>query len=147
MNAGTWSDTLRLYADWPLRLAFAAVFLFHGIDKIVGGVDGFANMMDLSIGLAWAVAITEIAAGSLVLAGGFNGRAAPLLTRLGGALAVPIMIGAIQKVHWPRFSFTPTDGFPMGGMEFQLLLLGVGVFFLVTAAHFDGHRVQVAEAA
>lgn len=145
MVAQTWTDTLRLYADWPLRLAFAAVFLFHGIDKIAGGVDDFATNMDLSTGLAWAVVGTELLAGTLVLIGGINGPFAPHLTRLGGALAVPVMIGAIAKVHWPRYSFVATDDAPMGGMEFQLLLLGLGLFFLVTAAHFDGRRTRLAE--
>ena len=32
------------YADWALRLVFAATFLFYGYNKATG-LEGFANMM------------------------------------------------------------------------------------------------------
>jgi putative oxidoreductase len=35
-------------------------------------------------------------------------------------------------VHGPRWSFTPAEGFPMGGMEFQVVLLLIAVYFLIT---------------
>jgi putative oxidoreductase len=44
---------------------------------------------------------------------------------------VPVLLGAIVMVHWPRWSFTPAEGFPMGGMEFQVVLLFTALFFLV----------------
>lgn len=32
--------------------------------------------------------------------------------------------GVIVLVHGPRWSFTPVEGFPVGGMEIQVVLIG-----------------------
>jgi putative oxidoreductase len=55
-----------------------------------------------------------------------------LITRLSGLAIAPVMLGAILLVHWGRWSFTPAEGFPMGGMEFQVVLLLIAVFFLIS---------------
>lgn len=120
------------YADWPLRIMIAAVFLFHGISKLDDGVAGFADAMGLSIGLAWLVTLGEIAAGALVLVGGLVIPGAKTMSRFAGALVAIIMVGAIVKVHWPRWAFDPTDDFPMGGMEFQVVLAAIGLWFFAT---------------
>jgi putative oxidoreductase len=39
------------------------------------------------------------------------------------------MLGAIAMVHWPRWSFVPSETHPMGGMEFQVVLMLLGLFF------------------
>jgi hypothetical protein len=43
---------------------------------------------------------------------------------------LPMLNGVIVLVHGPRWSFTPVEGFPMGGMEIQVVLLGA-LYFLI----------------
>lgn len=115
------------YAHWALRLAIASVFIYHGVTKFPN-LSGMAGMMGLPVAVLGLVAVTEVAAGVLVLAGGFG---PDILTRLGGALVIPVMLGAIVMVHWGRWSFTPSDTHPMGGMEFQVVLVLIGLFLLL----------------
>lgn len=115
------------HAHWLLRAGFSAVFLFHGIGKIAT-FNAFADMSGLSVPVAALVTFAEIAAGAGMLAGGFGSS---LITRLSGLAAIPVLLGAIAMVHWPRWSFTPAEGFPMGGMEFQVVLLLIALYFLV----------------
>ena len=114
-------------AHWLLRLGLASVFLFHGFGKLFD-VTGFAEMMGLSFTVAALVTFAEIAAGIGIIVGGF-GKA--LITRLATVAMIPVLIGAIVLVHGPRWSFTPAEGFPMGGMEFQVVLLLGALYFLV----------------
>ena len=51
---------------------------------------------------------------------------------LAALASIPVMLGAIFMFHWPRWSFTPAEDFPMGGMEFQVVLLLIGIYFLIT---------------
>ena len=44
---------------------------------------------------------------------------------------IPVLLGAIVMVHGPRWSFVPTEAFPMGGMEFQVVLLLLASWFLI----------------
>lgn len=118
--------SVRPHVHWLLRAAFAGVFLFHGLSKLPD-VAGFAQMMGLPTTVGYLVAAAEIAGGGLVLVGGL-GRA--WATRLAGLVTAPVMIGAILTVHWPRWSFVPADGFPMGGMEFQVTLLALSVYLV-----------------
>lgn len=126
-------DKLAPHAHWLLRIALASVFLFHGISKFAGGL-AVPPMLDLPV-FVWAlVALAEIAGGALVLVGGvLKSRPGDLVTRLGGLVIVPVMLGAIFMVHWPRWNFAPApdQGFPMGGMEFQVVLLLVALYFLI----------------
>lgn len=117
------------YTHWLLRIALASVFLFHGINKFMGGgVAGFANMMELPLVIAYLVAIAEILGGIGILAGPFiNG----IITRLAAVAMIPVLLGAIIMVHLGRWHFMATDSHPMGGMEFQVVLLLLAVFFLV----------------
>jgi putative oxidoreductase len=119
------TETLGEHAHWVLRAAFAAVFVFHGVDKLAAP-GGFAEMMGLPLAVAVLVALAETAAGALVLVGGFG---VDWATRLAGLLAIPVMLGAIAMVHWPRWTFVPApeQGFPMGGMEFQVTLIAIGL--------------------
>ena len=115
------------YMDYLIRLPFAAIFIFHGFTKFPiqqGAADMMAFGSPILLG---AIAILEIAIGIAVLAGPFVNN---MLTKLGGIAAAGVMLGAIVQFHWPRWSFVaaPPD-FPMGGMEFQLLVLGVGLYF------------------
>ena len=79
-------------------------------------------MMDLSLVAAWLVTLAEVGGGLGIMAGGL--KAAPAwFSRLSGLVLIPVMIGAVVLVHWPRWSFVPTVSHPMGGMEFQVVLL------------------------
>ena len=120
-------NSLRPNAHWLLRIAFAAVFIFHGVGK-VASFEAFSGMMGLSMPVAALVTFAEIAAGFGIILGGFKSE---LITRLAGLAAIPVLFGAIIMVHGPRWSFTPADGFPMGGMEFQVVLLLVAAYFLI----------------
>ncbi len=127
--ATTEVNPLSRHAHWLLRIGFAAVFLFHGLDKLMGaGPAGFAEMMGFSLLVGWLVMLAELAAGILVLIGPFTND---LITRLGGLAAVPVMLGAIFMVHWGQWAFMATDSHPMGGMEFQVVLLLTGLYFLL----------------
>lgn len=57
--------------------------------------------------------------------------AAGLSEMMGMPVAMVYMLGAIAMVHWPRWSFTSAEGFPMGGMEFQVLLTTLAAYLLV----------------
>ncbi len=114
-------------AHWLLRIALASVFLFHGLGK-VPNIAGFAEMMDLPHVVAMLVTFAEVAAGIGIIVGGFGRE---LITRLATLAMIPVLIGAIVLVHGPRWSFTPAEGFPMGGMEFQVVLLLGALYFLI----------------
>lgn len=120
---------------WVPRILVAATFLYHAFDHFAN-IDMFAGMMGLAVPVAFTAAYTEAAAAILLLAGGLRGPYADGLTRLGGLLIIPVMIGAITVAHWPRWSFVPDAdaGFPMGGMEFQVTLIAVGLYFLMRGA-------------
>ena len=46
-------------------------------------------------------------------------------------VAAACFLGAIFMVHWGRWNFMPAEGFPAGGMEFQVVLLLTALYFLV----------------
>ncbi len=120
-------DSLKPHAHWFLRLGFAGVFIFHGIGKVVN-VGGFSEMVGLPFAVAALVAFAELAGGVGIIVGAFT---KDLITRLAGLALVPVLLGAIFMVHWGRWNFTPAEGFPMGGMEFQVVLLLMALYFLV----------------
>ena len=120
-------EVLGTSAHWALRIALASVFIFHGADKF-GSLDGFAQMMNLPYAIALLVATAELAGGILILAGGIS---RDWITRLGGALLIPVMLGAITMVHWGQWSFVPSQSYPMGGSEFQVTLLLISLYFVL----------------
>jgi putative oxidoreductase len=79
------------------------------------------------------VALAETGGGLLILLGGFSGdRYSDFATRIGAALNIPVIVGAIAIVHWGRWNFVPTESHPMGGFEFQAVLLLVTLFLVIT---------------
>lgn len=119
-------------AHWLLRLAFASVFVFHGILKFQN-LEGFSQMLPISYLQVVLVALAETVGGLLVLFGGFRRDAvSDIATRLGAALNIPVLIGAIQLIHWGRWNFVPTESHPMGGFEFQGVLLLLSLFLVLT---------------
>ena len=123
---------MNIHAHWFIRTPFAATFIFHGLGKF-GNLAGSAEMMGIPVFIFTLVAIAEVLAGLGAIVGGLpNFSKNDLVTRLAGLAAAPVMLGAIFMVHFPRFSFVPTEEFPMGGFEFQLLLLGIAMYFMLT---------------
>ncbi len=119
---------LQQNAHYLLRFILASVVLFHGVGKLVD-MSGFAQMMDLNILVAWLVTLAELLGGVGILAGGLLDK--DVVTRLAGLAIAPVALGAIVLVHWPRWSFTPTESHPMGGMEFQVSLLLLSLYFVI----------------
>ncbi len=108
--------SLSPHLHWGLRLSLAATFLFHGVSKFP--IEG--PMMGMPVAVVWLLALGEVAAGILLIAGAFGKE---MLTRLGGLIVVVVMVGAIALVH-------AKNGFNVmiGGMEFQLLMLVSGLY-------------------
>lgn len=118
-------------ADWLIRLSLAGTMLFHGIDKFPNIAAG-AEMMGLPYIVWLLVAVGEVAAGAGILAGGFlRNSAGDLITRVSGAVTAIILAGAIALVHWGQWSNIPSESHPFGGMEFQTMLVAVGLFFVL----------------
>lgn len=119
-------------AHWFLRIALAGVFVFHGVLKFLN-LEGFAQMLPISYLEVVLVASAETAGGLLVLLGGFRGDAlSDVATRVGAALNLPVMIGAITMIHWGQWNFVPSASHPMGGFEFQAVLVLIMLYVVVT---------------
>lgn len=127
-NAGPFSNVSR-HAHWLLRFAIASVFIYYGVDKFMGGGIGeFAGMTQMPFLIALLVPLAEIGAGVLVLAGAFTSA---WLTRLGGLLVIPVMLGAIFMVHWGQWHMMSTPTHPMGGMSFQVTLMLLATYIYI----------------
>lgn len=126
-SSSTILDQAGRYAHWAPRIALASVFLYHGLTKFPD-LGGMAAMMGVPVALWTLVAILETAGGALILVGGVT---KDWVTRLAGLLLLPPMLGAIATVHWPQWAFVPSDTHPMGGMEFQVTLLLISLFFVL----------------
>jgi len=120
-------DRLAPHAHWLLRFALAGVFVYHGFSKL-SNVEMFSQMMGLSYSVALLVALAEFSGGIAIIVGSFT---KDWLTRLGALSIVPVMIGAISMVHWGRWNFVPSESHPMGGMEFQVTLLLIALYFVI----------------
>jgi len=119
-------------AHWLLRIALASVLVFHGALKFTN-LEGFAAMLPISYLQVVLVALAETGGGLLLLVGGLRNDALfDLATRVGAALNIPVLIGAISIVHWGRWNFVPSETHPMGGFEFQAVLLLLTLFVVVT---------------
>ena len=135
-------------AHWLLRIALASVFVYHGVLKLLN-LEGFAQMLPISYLQVVLVALAETGGGLLVLLGGFrDDTISDLTTRIGAALNIPVMIGAITLVHWGRWNFLPSETHPIGGIEFQTVLLLIMVYLVITGnrgfAATDSTRTQAA---
>jgi putative oxidoreductase len=120
------------YAHWLLRGSIASVFIYHGALKLMN-LEGFAQMLPISYNQTVLVALAEFVGGSLVLFGGFSkNQLSDLATRIGAAFQIPVLLGAIALVHWGRWNFVPAENFPMGGMEFQVTLILVALYLVLT---------------
>jgi len=122
-------DKVGSHAHWLLRFALGSVFIYHGLDKFLGGgIAGFAAIMDLPWLIALLVALAELGGGLLLVLGAFTSG---WITRLGALMVVPVMFGAIFMVHWGQWHFMATATHPMGGMQFQATLLLLVLYMLI----------------
>jgi putative oxidoreductase len=116
-----------------LRLALAAVLLYHGIPKLMNfgaTVTAFQGMglPAPSVTAAFAV-ITEVVGGLLILLG--------IAVDLAGILVILEMLGAIFLVHWPNgFDFTK------GGWEhpFTVLVMALALALAGAGRHAAGKQ-------
>ena len=122
MNA----TNLSQQAHWFLRIAVASSFLFHGIGKFPNLSEG-AEMMGLPVFILLLVALAETFGALLILLGGFYKN---WMTKLGALLTLPVMLGAIFMFHWGRWSFTPSETHPMGGIEFPVIMTLILLYLL-----------------
>jgi putative oxidoreductase len=111
-----------------LRLALAAIFIYHGLDLVGGESKGWGARWDtgenapgapVQLAVAWGELI-----GGIALAFGF-------LTRLAAAGIIAIMAGAIATVHWPHGFALPKGyeyNFTIIIMCLCLILSGPGPF-------------------
>jgi putative oxidoreductase len=120
-------ENIKRNVHWLLRGVFAAVFLYHGLTKFPVAA-GMASMMNMPIVAVYLLALMETIGGVLILVGGFKKDWA---TRLSGVFIFPIMLGAIMMMHRGQWSFIPSEQFPTGGMEFQVVLLVLSLYFIV----------------
>jgi len=111
---------------WLIRLSLAATFLFHGFAKFPMAAM-MSQQMGMPLFMVYVLASMEVLGGILILVGAVFSE---LLTRLAGAIFAVIMLGAIMLVHWPQWSFVASEGHPMGGMEFQVLIVIVSLLFI-----------------
>ena len=115
-----------------IRISIASVFLYHGMLKFAG-LDLFTQILPISYTQVVLVATAQVIGSILVLLGGFGSdRLSDISTRIGALMNVPVMIGAIVLVHWGRWSFVPAEGYPMGGMEFQVVLTLMMIYLALT---------------
>lgn len=138
------SNTLSRIAHWPLRLALSSVFLYHGLTKFPN-LEGLAEMMGMPVIAVTVLACVEVAGAALVLFGGFG---KDWMTRVGGALIVPVMLGAIFMVHlqhgWNSVNMGTGN---MGqGMEFQFTLLMIALYFVLKGNRIDVRAEQATTA-
>ena len=131
-------NSLKPHAHWLLRIGLAGVFLFHGLYKVIN-FGGFSQMMGLPTSVAALVTFAELAGGVGIIVGALTND---LITRLAGLAMAPIVLGAIFMVHWGRWNFAPAEEFPMGGMEFQVVLLLTALYFLVMGNGTDSSQAS-----
>ena len=118
-------------AHWLLRIGVVSVFLYHGILKF-SNLEGFATMLPISYTEVVFVALANVGSVLVILGGFRNDVISDLATRIGAALNIPVMAGAIALVHWGRWNFVPTETHPMGGMEFQATLVLLMLYLVIT---------------
>jgi len=119
-------------AHWLLRIAIASVFFYHGNLKF-SNLEMFSQMLPISYLQLVLVASAQVIGSLLVVLGGFgSGFLSDVSTRIGALLNIPVMIGAVVLVHWGRWNFVPTESYPMGGMEFQVVLALMMLYLVLT---------------
>lgn len=128
-------EALAPHLHWLIRAALAAIFLYHGIDKLANGTPPQGPLDAMFFGSAavfWLVAVGEVVAGVAVVLGGLGFARSELTTRVAGAIILIIMLGAAQ-FHLAGAGGMGTHPwhFMRGGAEFQVLTAVLGLVALV----------------
>ena len=119
-------------APWLIRLGLGIAFILHGYNKFPLPPQGLINYFGFSPALATFVALSEVFAGLIIIAGGLFAirqnsydSLGNLITRLGGLMVVVIMVFAFSIAHQEWFItvklFTSE----------QIFLFLIGLFFLI----------------
>jgi len=116
------------HGHWLVRLALFGIFIYHGWAKFPMAA-GMAEMMGMPIFMIYMLALAEVAGAVLILAGGFG---FDLATRAAGLIFSVVMLGAILMVHMQHGwnSINMGSGNMGQGMEFQVFILAVSLFFV-----------------
>lgn len=134
MAKGTF-DVAGLIAPLMLRVPLGLIFMAHGSQKLLGLFGGkgltatfasFEKELGIPPVITLLVIIAEFGGGFGVLTG--------LLTRFSAAGIAAVMAGAIYKVHWHNGFFLNITCAPGRGhgVEYDLALLGMAMFLLIT---------------
>lgn len=120
---------MRDFAIFFLRVIFGAIFILHGAQKLFGmfggiGLDGAVKMME-GLGFPYYHKVALLWSGIEFFGGIFIVMG--ILTRYAAALTSLIMIISIYKINLSYGFFIQN-----GGYEYNLLLLGVSIFFVFT---------------
>jgi putative oxidoreductase len=103
-----------------LRVLLAALILFHGVSKLIGGVGFITGMLTkagLPSALGYGVYIGEVVAPLLILFG--------IFTRAAALVVIANMIVALLLVHTSQFfTLNETGGW---ALELQAMYLGTAV--------------------
>lgn len=105
------------FSDWLPRLALAAIFFVHGLDKFIN-LESFAAKTQLQPVVAYLVATAETLGAALIILGAMKGD---FLTRLAGLFFMVVMLGAIFMVHWPNWS----------ELQYPVLILAVSCHYFL----------------
>ena len=118
-------------ADLPVRIAFGAVFIAHGGQKLFGWWGGYGlettGQWMASIGLEPGFAMAMIAGGIEF----FGGIALILgvITRPIALAASLLMLIAMMSVHWSNGFFMSANGY-----EFSLTLLAMSAYLTIAGS-------------
>jgi uncharacterized membrane protein YphA (DoxX/SURF4 family) len=115
---------IEFLAPWLIRFGLGIAFALHGLGKFPLPPQGLSNFLGSS--LASFVAISELGAGLILIAGGFiKGPIGNLATRFAGATIVVIMINAFALAH--------SDWFITAKLftSEQIFLFLIGLYFLL----------------
>ena len=102
-----------------LRLGLGGLMLFHGVHKLLNGLDPIKSMLaahNMSETIAYGVYLGELVAPVLIILG--------LFSRIGGLLIAADMVVAVVLAGLPRLTMLA----PSGGYALEL-----EVFYLVSA--------------
>ena len=121
-------EFLNRYANivhWLPRLSLGAIFLYHGAIKFPNA-EMMANMMGMPLMMVYLLAVMELTAGTLIIAGGAS---RDIFTRIAGLIIATVMTGAILMMHiqngWNGVLRAEQ------GVELQLFIFTMGIYFLV----------------
>lgn len=118
-------------ADVPIRLAFGAVFVAHGAQKLFGWWGGYgleaSGQWMASIGLEPGLLMAALA-GGIEFFGGFA-LILGVLTRLVALVSSLLMLIALALVHWSNGFFIGANGY-----EFALALLAMSAYLSIAGS-------------